>query len=78
MQENTFDIGWQECARQVHGTGRHVSAVGLHNTTCVPANLRQALASNNPDNKIWNASYDEEYDGLDKFDVFTENHYGTI
>ena len=49
MQENTFDIGWQECARQVYGTGRHVSAVGLHNTTCTPANLRQALASNNPE-----------------------------
>ena len=72
MQENIFDIGWQECARQVYGTGRHVSAVGLHNTTCVSANLRLALASNNPDNKIWNASYDEEYDGLDNLDVFNE------
>ena len=52
MEENTFNIGWQECARQVYGTGRHVSAIDLHNTTCAPANLRQAVASNNPDNRI--------------------------
>ena len=49
-----------------------MSAIGLHNTTCAPANLQQALASNNPDNKIWNASYNEKYDGLDNLNVFTE------
>ena len=49
-----------------------MSAVGLRNTTCAPANLQQALASNNPENEIWNAFYDEEYDGLDNLDVFTE------
>ena len=32
MQENTFDISWQECAKQVFGISRHVSAAGLHNT----------------------------------------------
>ena len=72
MQENTLGINWQECARQVYGTGRHVSAIDHHNTTCAPANLRQALAINNPDNGIWNASYNEEYDGLDNLDVFTK------
>ena len=72
MQENTFDIGWQECARRVYRISRHVSVIGLHNTICALANLRQALASNNPDNKIWNALYNKEYNGLDNLDVFTE------
>ena len=51
---------------------------GLHNTTCATAILRQALASDNSDNEIWNASYDEEYDSLDNLGVFTEittEHY---
>ena len=53
IQENAFDIGWQECARRVYRTGRHVSSVvDLYNTTCAPANMRHALASNNPNNKI--------------------------
>ena len=72
MQENTFDIGWQECARRVFGTGRHVSAANLHNSSYAPANLKNALADNNPDKDIWNKSYNEEYDGLDNLDVFTE------
>ena len=49
-----------------------MSLLGLHNTTCAPENLQQALANNNPNNKIWNASYDGEYNGLDNLDVFTE------
>ena len=52
MQENTFDIGWQECAKRVFGIGRHVSATGLHNTHFAPANLKHALAGNNPDSNI--------------------------
>ena len=52
MQENTFDIGWQECARRVFGISMPVSTIGLHNTTCAPANLQQALTSNNSDNNI--------------------------
>ena len=72
MQENTFDIGWQECAKQVFGIGRHISAKGLHNTHFAPANLKHALAGNNPNSKIWNNFYDEEYDGLDSLDVFSK------
>ena len=60
LQENTFDIGWQECANRVYGIGRHVSATGLHNKHFAPANLKHALAGNNPDSRIWNKSYDEE------------------
>ena len=71
-KKNTFDIGWQEYARRVFEFGRHVLAAWLHNTTCAPANLQQALASNNPDSKIWNELYNEEYDGLDNLKVFTE------
>ena len=69
MQENTFDIGWQECAKQVFGIG---SAAGLHNTNYAPESLRQALASNNPDRDVWNKSYNEEYNGLDNLKVFTD------
>ena len=72
MPENTFDIGWQEYAKRVFGIGRHVLATGLHNTHFAPANLKHVLASNNPYNKIWNKSYNEEYDGLDRLDEFTE------
>ena len=39
IQENTFDMCWLKCARRVYGTGRHVSVVGLHNTTWASANL---------------------------------------
>ena len=59
MQENTFNIGWQECAKCVFGIGGHVSATSLHNTHFAPANLKHALAGNNPDSNIWNKSYDE-------------------
>ena len=72
MQENTFDVGWSNnFAHRVFGTGRHVSATNLH-FDCAPANLRTALAGSNPDQKIWNAAYDEEYNGLCGLDVFTE------
>ena len=72
MQENTFDIGWQEdIAHRVYGSGRHVSATNLH-TNCAPANLKIALAGSNPDNKVWRSSYNEEYDGLRNLEVFTE------
>jgi len=64
MQENTFDVGWTDnLAHRVFGIGRHVSASNLH-FKCAPANLRAALAGSNPDRKIWNDAYDEEYDGL--------------
>ena len=62
MQENTFDIGWQEnIARRIFGTGRHVSASNL-NANIAPHNLKFALAGNNPNRKVWDASYNEEYD----------------
>ena len=72
MQESTFDIGWQICVIRVFGIGRHVSAASLHNSSCAPANLQTALASHNPDRNIWNKSYNEEYNGLDNLEVFTE------
>ena len=34
--------------------------------------MQQALASNNLERKIWNASYNKEYDGPDNVEVFTE------
>ena len=49
MQENTFDIGWQEnIARQIFGTGRNVSALNL-NADIAPRNLKSALVGNNPE-----------------------------
>ena len=72
MQENTFDIGWQEYTKRVFGIGRHVSATGVHNTHFAPPNLNYALAGNNPDSNIWNKFYVEQYDGLDRLNVFTE------
>ena len=51
IQENTFDIGWNlEMAHRVYSIGRHVSATNLH-TKFTLANLRIALAGNNPNNK---------------------------
>ena len=72
IQENKFDIGWQECAKRVFGIGQHISATGLHNTHVAPTNLKDALASNNPDRNIWDKSYNEKYDGLDTLKVFTK------
>ena len=42
------------------------------NSNFAPANLRIALASSNPDNKIWNSAYDKEYNGLQGLEVFSE------
>ena len=58
--------------KRVFGIGQHVLATGLHNTHFAPANLKHAFAGNNPDSKILNKSHDEEYDGLDRLDVFTK------
>ena len=64
MQENTFDIGWQDnFAHRVFGFGRHVSATNLH-SHYAPGNLKIGLAGSNPDQYIWEASYNEEYNGL--------------
>ena len=72
MQENTFDIGWSyDKARRTFGSVRHVSAANL-NQTLAPANLRIALASNNPDRLIWSDAYDEEYDNLNNLETFDE------
>ena len=62
LQENTFEIGWQDgLARRVHGFGRHVSTAGL-STMQAPSNLTKALRSRDRD--IWNEAYNKEYDGL--------------
>ena len=58
-------------AHRVDGIGRHVSATNLHRNFA-PANLRIALAGNNPNNKIWNSAYDKEYGGLQGLEVITE------
>ena len=72
IQENTFGIGWQEnIAHHIFGTRKHASATNL-NANVAPANLKSALAGSNPDRKVWHASYNEEYDGLNGLDVFTK------
>ena len=58
-------------AHRVYGIGRHVSATNL-NSYFAPANLRIALADSNPDNKIWKSAYNEEHDGLQGLEVFSE------
>ena len=47
-------------AHQVYTIGRHVSATTL-NANFSPPNLKIALAGSNPDNKISNLAYNEEY-----------------
>ena len=72
LQENTFNLGWNfDMAHRVYGIGRHVSATNLHKKFA-PANLKIALAGNNLNNKIWNLAYDEECNGLQGLEVFTE------
>ena len=72
LQENTFDVGWNdEMVRHIYGYGRHVLAMGLHDPS-PPTNLRCALADDNKDKKIWNALYQEEYEGLLRLNVFSE------
>ena len=58
-------------AHRIYGIDCHVSATNLH-TNFAPANLRIALAGSNPDNKKWNSTYNEEYDGLQGLKVFSE------
>ena len=72
MQENTFDVGWEDyCARRIFGNIIFVSAAHLH-FDYTPANLRVALVSSNPDQKIWDSACNEEYDRLKDLDVFTK------
>ena len=72
MQVDAFNNGWSnDFSHCIFGIGRHVFASALH-FECVPANLRTALACSNPDRKIWNVAYDEEYDGLRGLDVVTK------
>ena len=42
------------------------------NANIAPPNLKSALAGSNPDRKVWDASYNEEYDGLNGLNVFIE------
>ena len=49
MQENSFDMGWQDnLAHQVFGIGQHISAANLR-TNCAAGNLKIALAGSNLD-----------------------------
>ena len=68
--ENARELNF-DMAHCVYHIGRHVSATNLHRNFA-PTNLRIALAGNNPNNKIWNSAYDEEYDGLKRLKMFTE------
>ena len=77
MQENTFDVGWQEnTANRVYGTGRHVSPTDL-NTNIARANLylKTVLVGNNLDRLTYNSLYNDEHDGLDNLDIFTKITY---
>ena len=70
MQENTFDIRWQEnIARCIFGTGRHVLAANL-NANIVPPILKTALAGSNPDRKLWDGYYNKEFANLNGLNVF--------
>ena len=72
MQEITFKIGWQEnIACRIFGTGRHVSATNS-NANIASLTLKSALAGSNPNQKVWDASYNKEYDRLNDFNVFTK------
>ena len=44
----------------------------LLNTNFAPLNLKIALAGSNLDNEVWNLVYDEECNGLQGLEVFTE------
>lgn len=72
LQENTFDIEWQEnVARRVVGWDRHVSAIHLHDLMA-PSNLRKALHFSNRDHQVSEDAYNEEYSGVKRLDTFTE------
>ena len=58
-------------AHHVYGIGQNASAANLH-TNYAPGNLNISLDGSNPDQYMWEASYNEEYNGLRGLDVFTE------
>jgi hypothetical protein len=56
---------------------RHVSAHGL-TSLIAPSSLKHLSKLNDHDKSIWNAAYDEEYDGLSSlptWDVLTEDQF---
>ena len=70
--ENTREYGWQEnISCYIFDTGQHVLAANLNVNIALP-NLKSALAGSNLDRKIWDTSYDKEYDGLNGLNLFTE------
>ena len=72
MQENTFEVRWCfDKARQICGRTNHASATGL-NRNFAPPNLGSASSPTNPDKETWLAAHNEEHDGLDNSNVFTE------
>ena len=58
MQENTFDIGWNDNkARTTFGSGNHVSAITTLHTNYAPHNLTTVFVNHqNPDHTIWRNS----------------------
>ena len=81
IQENSLSLGWQEnVARRCCGIGRHVSAANL-SSPLPPSNLIKGLSKDNSDAGVWNAAYNEEYDGLNGLDTFaeiSEDEYNTL
>ena len=72
MKEDKFNFGWTfDMAHCVYGVSCYISTTNL-NSNFAPANLKIVLAGSNPDNKVCNLAYDEEYDGLQGIEVFTE------
>lgn len=70
--------GWHaQNSTLLRGSASRVSATTLVDPHA-PGSMRVALHNDNPDNLIWRASYDEEYNGLTSnatFDVITEEEY---
>jgi hypothetical protein len=69
MDSQTLILGWQYTSHFL-GTDEHVSAALCKRP--FPSSMIQALEPTHPDHSVWHASYKEEYDGLQKFDMFEE------
>jgi hypothetical protein len=70
LLEGTLVVGHKDTDQRIIREAFHVSAKQLQSKS-PPSTLKKALAAGNPDAPIWDESYNEEYDGLTKLDMFT-------